>query len=76
MIGLDTNILVAHAIPEHPSHGQVRGHIDQFQLEGRRLALTSGILAEFIHVVTDHRRFNVPLDIASAVAVAGRLWFA
>jgi len=67
MIGLDTNILVAHAIPEHPSHGQVREHIDQFQLEGRRLALTSGILAEFIHVVTDSKRFESPLTMTEAL---------
>lgn len=67
MIGLDTNILVAHAIPEHPAHGKVRERIDHFQLEGRRLALTSGILAEFIHVVTDSRRFENPLTMPEAL---------
>jgi predicted nucleic acid-binding protein len=34
MIGLDTNILVAYAILEHPDHGNVRDRIDQFQHEG------------------------------------------
>jgi predicted nucleic acid-binding protein len=28
MIGIDTNILVAYAIPEHPAHGRVREHMD------------------------------------------------
>lgn len=67
MIGLDTNILIAHVIPEHPAHGEVRARIDQFQLAGRRLALTSGILAEFVHVVTDSRRFENPLTMTEAL---------
>ena len=37
------------------------------------LALTSGILAEFIHVVTDSRRFARPLDQEAAFAIA-RFW--
>jgi len=32
MIGIDTNILVAHAIPEHPHHGKVRERIGVFQI--------------------------------------------
>jgi predicted nucleic acid-binding protein len=67
MIGLDTNILVAYVIPEHPAHGKVRECIDQFRLEGRRLALTSGILAEFVHVVTDSKRFENPLSMTEAL---------
>jgi predicted nucleic acid-binding protein len=70
MIGLDTNILVAYAIPEHPAHSKVRERIDHFQLEGRRLALTSGILAEFIHIVTDQKRFENPLSMPEALAWA------
>lgn len=70
MIGLDTNILVAYAILEHPDHGNVRDRIDQFQLEGHRLAVTSGILAEFVHVVTDSRRFENPLTMAEALGWA------
>lgn len=67
MIGLDTNILVAYVIPEHPAHGKVRERLDQFRLEGRRLALTSGILAEFVHVVTDSKRFENPLSMTKAL---------
>lgn len=71
MIGLDTNVLVAHAIPDHPTHGKVRERIDRFLSEGRDLALTSGILSEFIHVVTDPRRFENPLTMAEALEWAG-----
>jgi predicted nucleic acid-binding protein len=70
MIGLDTNILVAFVIPEHPDHDKVRERIEQFQQEGRRLALTSGILAEFVHVVTDPRRLENPLTMAEALTWA------
>lgn len=67
MIGLDSNVLVARAVPDHPSHGEVHEHIDRFVSEGRRLAVTSGILAEFIHVVTDPRRFENPLTMTEAL---------
>jgi predicted nucleic acid-binding protein len=71
MIGFDTNILVAHAIAEHPWHGKVRECIDRFLAEGHDLALTPGILAEFIHVVTDPRRFERPLTMTEALEWAG-----
>lgn len=70
MIGIDTNILVAFAIPEHPAHGRVRERLDLFQLDGHRLALTSGILAEFVHVVTDPKRFEMPLTMTEALGWA------
>lgn len=70
MIGIDTNILVAFVIPEHPDHVSVRQRIIQFQQEGRRLAVTSGILAEFVHVVTDPRRFENPLSMDEALTWA------
>jgi len=70
MIALDTNILIAHAIPDHPCHGAVRARIEQFVSAGHELALTSGILSEFIHVVTDSRRFEIPLSIGEALGWA------
>lgn len=67
MIGLDTNILVAHAVPEHPAHDNVRGRIERFLSKGRSLALTSVVLSEFVHVVTDPRRFTQPLSMPEAL---------
>ena len=58
MTGLDTSILVAHAIAGHPLHREVRQWIGQAVTQGQTFALTSGILAEFIHIVTDGRRFE------------------
>lgn len=71
MIGLDTNILVAHAIPDHPEHVQVRRQIDDFLSTGHGLGVTSGIVAEFIHIVTDSKRFEQPLSMVEALDWAG-----
>jgi len=73
MIGIDSNILVAHAIQEHPEHVQVRAHIITLLSAGHGLAITSGILAEFIHIVTDPKRFEQPLDMSDALDW-GRFW--
>lgn len=67
MIGLDTSILVARAIPEHPDHIKVCARLDGLSSAGRSFALTSGALAEFVHIVTDPRRFEDPLTMAEAL---------
>ncbi len=73
MIGLDTNILVAYVVPEHPAHEVVRGRIESFLSEGRPLALSSLVLSEFIHVVTDPKRFTRPLTMPEALEWS-RFW--
>lgn len=73
MIGLDTNILVAYTVPEHPAHDGVRGRIESFLSEGHPLALASLVLSEFIHVVTDPKRFTKPLSMPEALEWA-RYW--
>lgn len=67
MIGLDTSILVAHAIAEHPQHQACREWLAEALETNQTFAITSGILAEFIHVVTDARRFETPLVISDAL---------
>ncbi len=70
MIGLDTSILVAHAIEEHPEHGASQRWLDEQLAGSRTFAITSGILAEFIHIVTDGRRFEIPLSMSDALGRA------
>jgi predicted nucleic acid-binding protein len=70
VIGIDTSFLVAWAIPEHPAHQQCRRLSEQATADQRTFCLTPGILAEFLHVVTDPRRFARPLDMESASAIA------
>ena len=70
MIGLDTNILVADAIPDHLAHTTVRRELDALLSQGHEFALTSAVLSEFIHIATDSRRFRFPLSIPEALAQA------
>lgn len=69
--GLDTNILIYAHIPAFEIHGRVRRFLlDQLQTPEITLAVTPSILHEFIHVVTDPRRFEAPLTMGEAAAVA------
>jgi predicted nucleic acid-binding protein len=43
---------------------------------GDRVAIAPQILAEFIHVVTDPRRFTHPLDMTAAHQLAEQWWTA
>ena len=70
MIGLDTSFLIAWALPEHPDHAACRALSAQSALAGKTFGLTPGILAEFIHVATDARRFTKPLPMADALRIA------
>ena len=70
--GLDSNVLVAAHVPGHPSHAPVR----RFLLNAARssedtLVVTPLVLHEFVHVVTDPRRFDPPIAMSEALAIAG-----
>lgn len=67
MIGLDTSVLVAAAIDGHPQHNEVWKWMREALDEGDTFGITCGILAEFIHVSTDPRRFEEPLSMAEAL---------
>jgi predicted nucleic acid-binding protein len=70
MIGLDTSILVAHAIAEHPQHEASHRWLDAAVAGNHSFGITSGILAEFVHIVTDGRRFETPLEMSDALSRA------
>jgi hypothetical protein len=44
--------------------------------KGDRLAIAPQVLAEFIHVATDPRRFQIPLDLLQARNLAEQWWTA
>ncbi len=67
MTGLDTSVLVAAAIGDHSSNKSVWIWMNEALDRGETFAITSGILAEFIHVVTDQRRFENPLSMTEAL---------
>lgn len=74
--GMDTSFLVSVEVMEHPDHDAARATLSRLLAAGDHLALAPQILAEFIHVVTDSRRFSQPLGMAEARRLAERWWTA
>lgn len=61
--GIDTGFLVAAEVAEHPDHQTARLKLQSFRSSGDRFALVPQVLAEFVHVVTDPKRFMLPLTM-------------
>ena len=74
--GLDTGFLVAAEVVEHADHTMARQTLAQLVAAGDRVAISPQILAEFIHVVTDPRRFAQPLSMDEAQRLAQQWWTA
>ena len=74
--GLDTGFLVAAEVREHADHAGARVALTQVLSAGDVIAIAPQVLAEFIHVVTDPRRFTQPLDMNAAHYVAEQWWTA
>jgi predicted nucleic acid-binding protein len=73
---LDTGFLVAAEVLEHPKHSAARTKLAAFLAAGDRFALAPQVLAEFIHIVTDPKRFAMPLGMQDARNVAQKWWTA
>ena len=74
--GLDTGMLVALEHSEHSDHGAAQQTVARLIAAGDLAALAPQVLAEFMHVVTDTRRFVSPLDMAATNQLADRWWTA
>ena len=75
MIGVDTTFLVQLELVELPAHQAAHEILQREILQPQvPLALAPQVLAEFIHIVTDPRRFQKPLTADEAVAKA-RFWW-
>jgi predicted nucleic acid-binding protein len=72
MIGLDATTLIAFEIREHPQHAAVRSGVRQCLAAGERFGLLDQTLWEFLHIVTDARRFQNPLTMEDAIQRAER----
>src|SRR3954469_7561017 len=68
--------LVAAEVREHAEHAGARVTLAQVLSAGDVIAIAPQVLAEFIHVVTDPRRFPQPLDMSAARHVAEQWWTA
>lgn len=74
--GLDTGFLVAAQVTEHAQHTAARDTLARLLSVGDFIAIAPQVLAEFIHVVTDPRRFAQPLDMTAARQLAEQWWTA
>ena len=72
--GLDTGFLVAAEVLEHVDHIAARDSLARLLTVGDVIAIAPQVLAEFIHIVTDSRRFTQPLDMATAQQLAEQWW--
>jgi predicted nucleic acid-binding protein len=74
--GLDTSFLVAAEVAEHPEHAGVWRRIALVREQDGRFAVKLPVPAEFIHIVTDPRRFSNPLTMGEAIEKARTWWTA
>jgi predicted nucleic acid-binding protein len=72
--GFDTSFLVATEVLGHPHHQASRSRLQSLRSSGDNFAIAPQVLAEFIHVVTDHNRFSQPLSIDVALSRAEAWW--
>jgi len=67
MIGLDCNVLVQVAIADHPANARTLAAVESETRQGSKLVFPSLVATEFLHVVTDERRFAPPLTMPEAL---------
>jgi predicted nucleic acid-binding protein len=67
MTGLDSNILVQLALADHPANAVTVAAAQAEIVLGNKLVFPSLVVAEFLHVSTDARRFAPPLTMTEAV---------
>ena len=67
MTGLDCNVLVQLALADHPGNPAAIKAVQAEVQRGEKLVFPSLVLTEFLHVVTDQRRFSPPLTMVEAL---------
>ena len=70
----DTSLLVAYEVACHGEHDAVRRQVAGLRQAGDRFAITAQVLTEFVHVVTDAKRFTEPLTMEQALERARAWW--
>ena len=75
IIGLDTDVLVHWLMQGAPRQARVQSRIlAHLGNPGARFAIAPQCLNEFVHVVTDSKRFVSPLPMHEAIDLASQLW--
>ena len=73
-IGLDTTFLIETSIREHPAHTAAMDKMFEHLKLGDHFAIAPQVMAEFIHVVSDPKRFEHPLSVPEAIEQAKFWW--
>jgi predicted nucleic acid-binding protein len=74
IVGIDTDFLVQLHLVEHKNRQKALLLRDRILGQGQRFALAAQVVTEFIHVVTDPRRFEHPLSMDSALQITSVWW--
>lgn len=69
-IGIDTSFLVAVECIEHPEYAASRELLADLVALDEQFALNPDVLSEFVHTVTDPKRFPTPLSMPDALSRA------
>jgi predicted nucleic acid-binding protein len=72
--GVDTTFLVQVSVREHPGHAAARQEMDRRLAAGDTFVLAPQVLCEMVHIVTDPRRFEHPLETEVALSMAQAWW--
>ncbi len=69
--GVDTHVLIYAHVPALPDHQDVHQFLTrELRRDDVTLVLTPMVLHELIHVITDKRRFEPPVSMPEALALA------
>ena len=69
MLALDTDVLVAWSMDGAPHHTEVRVLVEGELARRRgRIIIVPRVVEEFLHIVTDRRRFYEPFSMKAAIA--------
>lgn len=73
--GADTNVLAYWLMADLPEHPRVEAFLEREVYGGKgELAVCPLVLYELVHVVTDARRFELPLTMPAALSRAEQIW--
>jgi predicted nucleic acid-binding protein len=72
--GLDTSFLVQIEVAEQPGHARAQALKARLLEQGCSFALAGQVLCEFIHIVTDPKRFEHPLSVEAAINRSSIWW--
>lgn len=73
-LGIDTDVLVNWAMAGAPHHQEARTFVERQVAAGRQLGITPQVVFEFVHIVSDPRRFEKPLPMDRAIDMVREIW--